>query len=138
MSDGEHEGGEILRDTQDRNRTHEFDMHSRSPRIQTLKFDANAVDQIAAELEVEASAAPFRLPSSTVWQLTVPGAQGRPQVLVTLWPEIRRVDVVAGPTTVVFTDVVVVDLVPGVEVQFRRSRRELLIVARGGKVIVRA
>jgi hypothetical protein len=39
---------------------------------------------------------------------------------------------------VVFTQVQVVDLVPGVEVQFRRATREVLIVARGGKVIVRA
>ncbi len=107
-----------------------FDGLSRSPRIQSLPFDAHAVEQIAAELGVEASAAPFRLPSSTVWQLTVPGEKGRPQVMVTLWPEIRRVDVVAGPATVVFTDVAVVDLVPGVEVQFRRTRRELLIVAK--------
>jgi hypothetical protein len=58
--------------------------------------------------------------------------------MVTLWPGIRRVDVVAGPATVVFTDIAVVDLVPEVEVQFRRTNRELLIVARGGKVIVRA
>jgi hypothetical protein len=37
----------------------------------------------------------------------------------------------------VFTGVVRVDLVPGVEVQFRRANREVLIVARGGRVIVR-
>jgi hypothetical protein len=111
---------------------------SRSPRIQTVPFDAAAVELIAAELGVEASPAPFRLPSSAVWQVTVPGEQGRPQVMLTLWPGIRRIDVIAGPATVVFTDIVKVDLVPDVEVQFRRANRELLIVARGGKVIVRA
>ncbi|HYI25079.1 MAG TPA: hypothetical protein VD767_06675, partial [Thermomicrobiales bacterium] len=68
----------------------------------------------------------------------VDGNQGRPQVMLTLWPGIHRVDVIAGPATVVFTDVDVVDLVPGVEVQFRRRNRELLVVALGGKVIVRA
>jgi hypothetical protein len=34
--------------------------------------------------------------------------------------------------------VAVVELVPEVEVQFRRGNRDLLVIARGGKVIVRA
>jgi hypothetical protein len=58
--------------------------------------------------------------------------------MLTLWPGIRRIDVIAGPATIVFTDIRSVDLVPDVEVQFRRTNREMLIVARGGKVIVRA
>lgn len=48
------------------------------------------------------------------------------------------VDVIAGPVAIVFTDVTFVDLVPGVEVQFRRGNGDYLIVARGGKVVVRA
>ena len=111
---------------------------SRSPKIQTVPFDAHAVEVIAACLGVEASLAPFRLPSSAVWQITVPGSGGRPQAMLTLWPGIRRIDVIAGPATIVFTDIRSVDLVPDVEVQFRRTNREMLIVARGGKVIVRA
>lgn len=114
------------------------DRLSRSPLIRTVTFDTQAVDLIAEVLDVAASVAPFRLPSSTVWQMTVPGEQGRPVLMLTLWPGIQRVDVVAGPATVVFTDVQSVDLVPGVEVQFRRANRNFLIVARGGKVIVRA
>jgi hypothetical protein len=123
---------------QDDGTTRRFEGLSRSSRIQTVRFDEAAVELIAGYLAVEVAAAPFRLPSSAVWQLTVPGAQGRPQAMLTLWPGIGRVDVVAGPATVVFTDVEVVDLVPEVEVQFRRRNREVLIVARGGKVIVRA
>lgn len=115
-----------------------FDSLSRSPRIRTLPYDVNAVEAIALELEAEVSLAPFRLPGSAVWQLTVSGDQGRPQALMTLWPGIARIDVIAGPATIVFTEIEVVDLVPGVEVQFRRRNRELLVVARGGKVIVRA
>lgn len=111
---------------------------SRNPKIRTLPFDLAAVEPIAACLGVGASLAPFRLPSSAVWQVTVPGNGGRPQAMLTLWPGIRRIDVIAGPATVVFTDIRSVDLVPGVEVQFRRANREVLIVARGGKVIVRA
>jgi hypothetical protein len=118
------------------NRT--FEGLSRNPRIQTVPFDVHAVELIAEYLGVTASLAPFRLPSSAVWQMTVPGDQGRPQVMLTLWPGIRRIDVIAGPATVVFTDIQAVDLVPEVEVQFRRTKREVLIVARGGKVIVRS
>ena len=58
--------------------------------------------------------------------------------MITLWPGIGRVDVIAGPATVVFTELRTIDLVPEVKVQFRRAKREVLIVARGGKVIVRA
>jgi hypothetical protein len=111
---------------------------SRNPRIETIPYDAQAVELIAACLGVSASLAPFGLPGSVVWQMTVPGEQERPQAMLTLWPGIRRIDVIAGPATVVFTDIRTVDLVPDVEVQFRRANRELLIVARGGKVIVRA
>jgi len=110
----------------------------RSASIETLRFDAVAVPRIADLLGIEVGTAPFRLPSSTVWQLTVPGTQGRPVAMITLWPEINRVDVMAGSSAIVFTDVRTVDLVPGVEVQFRRGSREFLIVAIGGKVIVRA
>ncbi|CAA9550120.1 MAG: hypothetical protein AVDCRST_MAG43-994 [uncultured Thermomicrobiales bacterium] len=113
------------------------DALSRSPLIRTVEFDTRAIDPIAEVLDVAATVAPFRLPSSTVWQMTVPGAAGRPVAMVTLWPGIGRVDVVAGQATVVFTGVVRVELVPGVEVQFRRANREVLIVARGGRVIVR-
>lgn len=111
---------------------------SRNPKIRTMPFDIQAIELIAECLDVTASLAPFRLPSSAVWQMTVPGSDGRPQAMLTLWPGIRRIDVIAGPATVVFTDIRSVDLVPDVEVQLRRANRELLIVARGGKVIVRA
>ena len=110
----------------------------RSPRIRTLAYDEQALDLIAEVLHGELSTAPFRLPSSAVWQMTVPGTQGRPVVMLTLWPGIRRIDVVSTSATVVFTDIQTVDLVPDVEVQFRRANRECLIVARGGKIIVRA
>lgn len=112
--------------------------HSRSPAIRTIAFDDAAAAQIATTLGVALGTASFRLPSSTVYQLTVPGADERPAALITLWPGIGRVDVIAGPATVVFTKIATVDLVPDVEVQFRRGTREYLIVARGGKVIVRA
>lgn len=110
----------------------------RSSRIRTIPYDENAVDQISDLLACSAERAEFQLPGSIVWQMTVPGTQGRPVAMITLWPGIKRVDVIAGPATIVFTDIQLVDLVPGVEVQFRRTAKECLIVAIGGKVIVRA
>lgn len=111
---------------------------SRSPRIRTVPYDNNAISPIADLLDSTARMADFQLPGSTVWQMTIEGANGRPTAMVTLWPGIRRVDVVSGPATVVFSDIQSVDLVPGVEVQFRRSAKEVLILARNGQVIVRA
>jgi hypothetical protein len=110
----------------------------RSAAIERIDYTKESIERIAALLEIPVERAPFRLPSATVWQLTVPGTQGRPAALLTLWPSIHRIDVIAGPATVVFTDVRTVDLVPGVEAQFRRGDGAYLIVARGGKVIVRA
>jgi hypothetical protein len=106
--------------------------------IRHLRFNVEAVDLIAETLGVPSGMAPFRLPSGAVYQITVPDKEGKPAVMLTLWPSIRRVDAIAPAATVVFTDVSTVDLVSDLEVQFRRSNRDYLIVARGGKVIVRA
>ncbi|HEU0163450.1 MAG TPA: hypothetical protein VFQ54_00320 [Thermomicrobiales bacterium] len=125
-------------DSPDETATPNGQEHSRNRNIETLRYEAAVVPRIAELLDVKVQRAPFRLPSSTVWQLTVPGTQGRPVAMITLWPELNRVDVIAGSAAIVFTDVRTVDLVPGVEVQFRRGSREFLIVARGGRVIVRA
>jgi hypothetical protein len=111
---------------------------SRNPNIATIEFNEESVKRIAATLGVDIDLAPFRMPGSNVWQLTVPGSNGRPAVLLTLWSGLKRVDAISGLTTVVFNDVVSVDLVPEVEVQFRTGTRGMLIVARKGNVIVRA
>lgn len=110
----------------------------RNSRIRTIDFNDDGVREISALLRSQPGRAEFQLPGSTVWQLTVDGTNGRPQALVTLWPGIGRVDVVSGPATVVFTKIVKIDLVPDVEVQFRRGTKECLIIARNGQVIVRA
>jgi hypothetical protein len=103
-----------------------------------VPFDAGCIDVVAETLAGVAAAAPFRLPSGAVYQITVPDKDGRPATLLTLWPSMRRIDAIAPAATVVFTDVATVDLVQDVEVQFRRANRDYLIIARGGKVIVRA
>ena len=68
----------------------------------------------------------------------IPGDSGRPAALVTLWPSLRRVDAIGGGTAVVFTRIASVQLVEGVEALFRRETGEYLIVAKGGRIIVRA
>ena len=110
----------------------------RPGRIRRLPFDAASVELIAETLGVSVQLADFQLPGATVFQLVVPGANERPAAMITLWPSLRRVDVIGGSATVVFTTVATVDLVTDIEVQFRRATNEYLIVARGGKVIVRA
>jgi hypothetical protein len=106
--------------------------------IRHLPFDHDSPAHVAEAIGGEAGLAPFRLPSGAVHQITVPAKDGKPAVMLTLWPTIRRVDAISATATIVFTDVQTVDIVGSIEVQFRRSNRDYLIVARGGKVIVRA
>jgi len=107
-------------------------------RVQRIRYDVHAADLIAETLNASLERAPFQLPGATVWQLLVAGERDRPAALLTLWPTLRRADVIAGPVAIVFTDISAVDVVRDIEVQFRRGNGDYLILARGGKVIVRA
>jgi len=106
-------------------------------RIRRVGYNQHAVGLIADALRAEAGLAPFRLPGAAVFQVLVTGTDGRPATMLTLWPSIGRVDAISSAATAVFTGVRDVDLVDGIEVVFRRHGRELLIVAVGGKIIVR-
>lgn len=106
--------------------------------IRTFAYDQQAIVPIADLLGASATLADFQLPGANVWQLTVENETGRPTVLVTLWPSLHRLDVVSGGATVVFTNIETIDMVPGVEVQFRKANRECVILARNGQVIVRS
>jgi len=103
-----------------------------------LTFDQRSVAEVAALLHAPATLAPFQLPGGEVHQLTMQQGDSPPLLLLTLWPTIKRVDVISTTATVVFTNVATVDLVEGVEVLFRRNSGEYLIITVGGKVIVRA
>ena len=107
-------------------------------KIRRIQFDDGSAEAVAEALGGSSSLAPFRLPSGAVYQVMIPDKSGKPATMLTLWPAIRRIDAIGSGLTVVFTDIASIDLVGDIEVQFRRSNRDYLIVARGGKVIVRA
>lgn len=107
-------------------------------RIQHVRYDERCVPLVAELLGAVAGLADFRLPGAAVHQITVSGERGAAAVMLTLWTSIRRIDAIGPAATIVLTDVATVDLVEGVEVQFRRANRDYLIITRGGKIIVRA
>jgi hypothetical protein len=107
-------------------------------RLRTVPFRDDMVEVIAGALAVQPALAPFQLPGARVYQLTVPGDSGRAAAMVTLWPSLRRVDAIGNGSAVVFTRVASVQLVDGVEVLFRRESGEYLVVAVGGRIIVRS
>ena len=107
-------------------------------KIRQVAFDDRCAAEVAEALGGSAGLASFRLPSGAVYQVMVPGQDEKPAAMLTIWPAIKRIDAIGPSLTVVFTDVATVDIVGEIEVQFRRSNRDLLIVTRGGKIIVRA
>ncbi len=100
-------------------------------------FDATVVQKVAALFGATSSLAPFQLPGGTVYQIMVPDPAGKPVAMLTLWPRIGRVDAVNQAATVVFSRVSSVDLIAGLEVVFRKSTGERLIVSLTGKLMVR-
>ena len=103
-----------------------------------MPFNDAMVDTIAEAIDARLGRAPFQLPGAAVYQFTLEGSQGRPSAMVTLWPSLRRVDAIGSGAAVVFTRIASVQLVDGVEVLFRRESGEYLVIAKGGRVIVRA
>ena len=103
-----------------------------------MQFDDSMVDTIAETVDAQPTLAPFQLPGAAVYQFTLQGLQGRPSAIVTLWPSLRRVDAIGSGAAVVFTRIASVQLVDGVEVLFRRETGEYLVVAKGGRIVVRS
>jgi hypothetical protein len=110
----------------------------RARRLRTVPFDDAMVDTIAETIDARPSLAPFQLPGAAVYQFTLEGSEGRPSAMVTLWPSLRRVDAIGSGAAVVFTRIASVQLVDGVEVLFRRETGEYLVIAKGGRIVVRS
>lgn len=107
-------------------------------RLRSVPFQDDWVATIAESIGCEAGLAPFQLPGAAVYQFIVDGENGRPSAMVTLWPSLRRVDAIGSGAAVVFTRVASVQFVDGVEVLFRRESGEYLVIAKGGRIVVRA
>ena len=110
----------------------------RARRLRIVPFEDATVDTIAEAIEARPSLAPFQLPGASVYQFTLAGSEGRPSAMVTLWPSLRRVDAIGSGAAVVFTRIASVQLVDGVEVLFRRETGEYLVIAKGGRIVVRS
>ncbi|MFN8591450.1 MAG: hypothetical protein U0031_08335 [Thermomicrobiales bacterium] len=111
---------------------------TRRSRLRIVPFREDMVTEIARAIDAGVDLAPFQLPGAKVYQLVVEGAAGRPTAMLTLWPSLRRVDAISAGAAVVFTRIVSVQLVDDVEVLFRRETGEYLVIAVGGRIIVRS
>lgn len=107
-------------------------------RVRVLPFREDMVSEIARAIGASVELAPFQLPGAKVFQVVVDGAAGRPTAMLTLWPSLRRADAISAGAAVVFTQIVSVQVVDDVEVLFRRETGEYLVVAIGGRIIVRS
>lgn len=107
-------------------------------RLRTVLLRDDMVDTIAEAIDAQPSLAPFQLPGARVYQFMLNGTEGRPSAMVTLWPSLRRVDAIGNGAAIVFTRIASVQLVDGVEVLFRRETGEYLVIAKGGRIVVRS
>jgi hypothetical protein len=107
-------------------------------RVRKMPYREDLVSTYAEAIGARLELAPFQLPGRKVYQFLVEGAEGRPAAMITLWPSLRRVDAIGTGAAVVLTRVASVQVVEDVELLFRRESGEYLVVAKGGKIIVRA
>ena len=100
----------------------------------TLPFTEDGVPQIAALLGVPAVAEPYTVRGAPVFRLDVPNRVLGVTVSVLLWPALARVDVRIGDCSLVYKGVASVELLPGVEVIFRRAAGDgYLFISVGGR-----
>jgi hypothetical protein len=116
----------------------EDEVEAPAGRLRVVPFSDAMVDTIAEAIDARPSLAPFQLPGAAVYQFTLDGSEGRPSAMITLWPSLRRVDAIGSSAAVAFTQIASVQLVDGVEVLFRRETGEYLVIAKGGRIIVRS
>jgi len=103
----------------------------------TLAFTDAVVDAVAVLLGVAATAEPYRVHDTSVYRLNVPNASLRTDIVVLLWPSLGRVDVRIGDCSIVYRGVTSVELLPDVEVIFRRQGAAgYLFVSVGGRASV--
>ena len=114
------------------------DVQAPSSRVRMLPYREDLAETYAEAIGARLELAPFQLPGRKVFQILVEGAEGRPAAMITLWPSLRRVDAIGTGAAVVFTRIASVQVVEDAELLFRRESGEYLVVAKGGKIVVRA
>jgi hypothetical protein len=103
----------------------------------TLPFTEAAVPEIAALLGVAAVVEPYAVRGGAVYRLEVRNAILDTDIALLLWPSIGRADVRIGDCSMVYKGVTAVELVPDVEVIFRRGTTGgYLFVSVGGRASV--
>lgn len=122
----------------DRNLAESPNEDSANSRVRMLPYREDFAETYAEAIGARLELAPFQLPGRKVFQFLVEGAEGRPAAMITLWPSIRRVDAIGAGAAVVFTRIASVQVVEDAELLFRRESGEYLVVAKGGKIVVRA
>lgn len=122
----------------DRNLAESPNEVSANSRVRMLPYREDFAETYAEAIGARLELAPFQLPGRKVFQFLVEGAEGRPAAMITLWPSIRRVDAIGAGAAVVFTRIASVQVVEDAELLFRRESGEYLVVAKGGKIVVRA
>ena len=114
------------------------DVQAPSSRVRMLPYREDLAETYAEAIGARLELAPFQLPGRKVFQFLVEAAEGRPAAMITLWPSLRRVDAIGTGAAVVFTRIASVQVVEDAELLFRRESGEYLVVAKGGKIVVRA
>lgn len=103
----------------------------------TLPFAAASVPAIAALLGVVARPEPYQTGGGAVYRLLLANAVLGREVVLVLWPSLARVDVRIGDCSIVYRGVATVELLPGVEVIFRRAQENgYCFVSVGGRASV--
>ena len=94
-------------------------------------------ETIAEAIDARPGLAPFQLPGAAVIS-SRSMVRGSSVGDGHAWQSLRRVDAIGCGAAVVFTRIPSVQLVDGVEVLFRRETHGILVIAKGGRIIVRS
>jgi hypothetical protein len=98
-----------------------------------VTLDDDGLTAIAAELRIRFASEPYRVGDAPVWGAEVAAGTVRPVRLV-VWPSLGRVDLRDERWTIVFKDIVQIEIYAGVEVLFRRADGAAVFVTADGQV----
>jgi hypothetical protein len=102
-----------------------------------LEFNEQSIPVIAQTLDVVMSEAPYSIHGATVYEASLFNQPLGRHVQVVFWPSIRRIDAYVGDCQIIFKQITEVQILPGIEVIFRRPPTPgQLLITRAGRVAV--